>query len=228
MTIRRLAGAIARFAVGVVVLAVVAFAAYEGYAIWRAEVATDEVRSAFLVEPAALRPSDLSPEQMAILLAVEDPAFHEHRGVDVVSPGQGLTTITQAITKFLYFEPFRPGFAKIEQSLIARFVVHRRFTKDEQLTILLNHAYFGGGDGKEVRGFTDGAKSLFGKAFGDLTRDEYIGLIGLLIGPNALRPDRNQAAYDERVARIGRLLAGACQPSGWLDVWYDGCAGAAD
>ena len=54
--------------------------------------------------------------------------------------------------------------------------------------------------------------------------DEYIGLVGLLIAPNALRPDDHPDAYGERVARIRRLLAEECRPTGGFDPWYHGCA----
>ncbi len=38
---------------------------------------------------------DLSPRQLEILLAVEDPNFYSHRGVDFETPGSGWTTITR-------------------------------------------------------------------------------------------------------------------------------------
>ncbi|MHA1549133.1 MAG: hypothetical protein ACTSYE_09385 [Alphaproteobacteria bacterium] len=62
--------------------------------------------------PALRAPAHLTDNQRAILLAVEDPAFDHHNGLDFSQPGQGMTTITQAITKFLYFDPFKPGLAR--------------------------------------------------------------------------------------------------------------------
>lgn len=44
----------------------------------------------------------LSPEQWKLLLAIEDPAFYNHRGVDLSTPGAGMTTITQGLVKLLY------------------------------------------------------------------------------------------------------------------------------
>ncbi len=127
-------------------------AAYEAYAVWRADQRTEATLSRFLSGRPELEPSDLSSEQGNILVTVEDPSFYLHHGVDFSAPGQGLTTIAQAITKFLYFDRFKPGFAKLEQSLIARFVVSRRLTRDQQLTIFLNHSYFGEGEGEPIRG----------------------------------------------------------------------------
>ncbi len=134
---------ILRGALVALVVAIGILTAYEAYAVWRAESRTDEILAAALSKPQKISVAQLSAEQMDILLKVEDPAFFEHSGVDVSSPGQGMTTITQGLVKFLYFDPFRPGFAKIEQSLIAWLVLNRHLTKDQQLALFLNQAYFG-------------------------------------------------------------------------------------
>lgn len=47
--------------------------------------------------------TDLTAERKAMLLAVEDPAFMRHHGVDLATPGAGMTTITQGLVKILYF-----------------------------------------------------------------------------------------------------------------------------
>jgi hypothetical protein len=52
----------------------------------------------------------------------------------------------------------------------------------------------------------------------------YIGLVAMLIGPNALTPGRHADAHRERVERIKRLVSGACEPAGVFDPWYEGCA----
>ena len=135
-----------------------------------------------------------------------------------------MTTITQALTKFLYFRKFEKGFAKIEQSLIARFVLDRHLTKDQQLTLFLNQANFGEEDGKAIRGFEEASRVYFGKPFVELRSDEYLGLVGMLIGPNDVRPDKHPDAYQERVTRIKKLLAGKCKPTGVFDPYYTACA----
>ncbi|MGI9408228.1 MAG: biosynthetic peptidoglycan transglycosylase [Hyphomicrobiaceae bacterium] len=207
-------------------LFVVLVMAYEAYAVWRAENRTATVLSEALSQPQSINLAQLTPRQKEILLKVEDPGFYDHKGIDLRSPGQGMTTITQGLVKFLYFENFKPGFAKIEQSLIARFVLNRHLPKDQQLTLVLNQAYFGHRDGKAVRGFADASRAYFGKPFEILNEEEYIGLIGMLIGPNKFRPDTYPQAHSERVGRIKRLLAGKCRPAGVFDPWYRNCAGA--
>lgn len=69
--------------------------------------------------------ADLSSERRTMLLAVEDPSFMHHHGVDLATPGAGMTTITQGLVKLLYFpDGFRPGIAKIRQTLIAQYALN--------------------------------------------------------------------------------------------------------
>lgn len=208
-----------------VVCAVVGIVIYETYAVWDAERRTEAVLETWLSKPQPVSLGDLSPEQKRILLAVEDPGFYGHKGVDFGTPGQGMTTITQALVKFLYFDAFKPGFAKIEQTLIARFVLNRHLSKDQQLTLFINHAYLGQADGRQILGFADGAMTYFNKPFGKLESKEFIGLVAMLIGPNAIRPDK-PVPYNARVARIVALLAGQCKPSGIFDATYEECTSA--
>ena len=215
---------IMRSAGRVLAVAVLAIVAWEGYCVWRAEAHTARILAAVLARPQPVSLDVLSAERRAILLKVEDPGFYSHSGIDLSSPGQGMTTITQALVKLLYFDPFQPGFAKIEQSLIARFVLDRHLGKDQQLALFVNQAYFGEAAGQPVRGFDAASRAYFGKPFGELDNDEFIGLVGMLITPNLLRPDTHHAEYLERVARIKSLLAGRCQPRHLLDVRYEACA----
>ncbi|MBN8553581.1 MAG: hypothetical protein J0L52_11895 [Caulobacterales bacterium] len=52
-----------------------------------------------------------------------------------------------------------------------------------------------------------------------------LGLVSAgLIAPGRYRLAETDPALDERLRRIDRLLAGACEPMGLRDVWLDGCA----
>jgi membrane peptidoglycan carboxypeptidase len=160
--------------------------------------------------------TDLSPRQREILLKVEDPAFYRHHGVDLTTPGAGLTTITQALVKVLYFEKFQPGVAKIRQTLIAYYALDPLVGKDEQLRLFINLI----GLGEGTRGFAEGARHYFGKEFKGLTDDEFTALVAMIVAPQNFNlrqhPERNQ----ERVARIKRLVAGQYQPKGLCDQYY--------
>lgn len=199
----------------------VLFATYEAYALARARAHTPAV----LVRAGQgeLRLDDLSPARLHALLAVEDPGFARHHGIDFTTPGQGMTTLTQALVKIFYFHHFRPGFAKIEQSLIARFVLDPAMAKPEQVHALLNHANFGTWDGRPVIGFVAAARTYFVRSFAALSDRQFLSLVAMLMAPNRLDPLRHPAANAERVRRIERLLAGRCRPDGLNDVAYRRC-----
>ncbi len=182
---------------------------------------TPEILARVAERPLAL---DSVPRQrIDMLLAVEDPRFYAHAGVDAASPGQGMTSLTQALVKRLYFENFQPGLAKIEQSLIARFVLTPAMSKDDQIEVFLNYASFGGHRGRPVTGFADAARTFYGREFADLTEDQYLSLIAMLLGPRAYHVLREPEANAERVRRIRRMLAGECAPQDLRDVDYEAC-----
>lgn len=206
----------------VVLLLVLGLAAYQGAAVLRAQARTPDVLQRAWAQAGPPISRELQVSWIEALLRVEDPGFRMHRGVDFSTPGQGWTTITQALAKRLYFDSFTLGFAKIEQSLIARFVLDPAISKDEQLDLFLSHAYFGHVDGRPVIGFRNAAQVYHGKALGELNREEFLALVAMLPAPNDLRP--GTAASAERLARIERLLDNACAPRDWRDVWLDDCA----
>ncbi len=212
------------YAIGGAVLAVVVLAGWVLSVVRSASAATPEVVAAALAE-APIRVSDLTPRQRDILLKVEDPAFYEHRGVDLTTAGAGFTTITQGDVKLLYFpEGFRPGIAKIRQTLIAWLVFDRLVSKDDQLRIYLNRAYLGSVDGQVVHGFDQAARLYFGVPFSGLTEEQYISLVAMLPSPKNLGVRSEPARNAERSRRIRKLVDGQCRPAGMRDVYLDGCA----
>lgn len=120
----------------------------------------------------------------------------------------------------MYFKKFEPGFAKLEQTLIARFVLNRYFSKQEQLTILFNYAYLGHVNGKGVRGFEAAAQVYFKRPFDELNFDQYLALVAMLISPNNLSVSQFPKQNALRVARIKEVLAGTYVPTSLTDVYY--------
>lgn len=163
-----------------------------------------------------LSPQDLTPRQLEILLKVEDPDFFHHGGVDLRTPGAGITTLTQGLVKQLYFEKFEPGLAKLKQTLIAAYALDPLMPKEEQLRLFLNTAYLGHG----TRGFEAAARHYFGKSFKALDEDQYIALVAMVIAPEVFDLQRHPARNAERVARIKQVVSGAYRPRGLLDVYY--------
>lgn len=205
------------FGVLVVIVSYSTFVMIDGYVRTPALVAARMAA----VEP-ALAADQLSAEYLHILLTVEDPEFFSHPGVDLSTPGAGLTTITQALAKDLYFEQFRPGIAKVKQSLLA-LVLNLRVDKWTQLDLFINTVYLGNDSSRSVEGFPAAARVYFNKEFSALTREEYIALVAMIIGPNALSVSHHPEKNAERVRRIERLLRGDCKPAGLNDVYYEQC-----
>ncbi|HEX4693036.1 transglycosylase domain-containing protein [Sphingomonas sp.] len=201
---------------------IVCLAAYETFAVFRARGRTAAALASVKARPLSL--AAFGGRRIAMMLKVEDPSFFQHHGVDFSTPGQGKTTLTEGLVKFLYFDHFKPGFAKIEQTLIARFVLDPAVSKREQLEIAINYASFGTQRGREVRGFTDAARVFYGKPYARLSDHEFLSLVAMLMGPNVLDPIRHPKENADRVARIEKLLAGRCAPQGVSDNAYPACA----
>lgn len=204
-----------------VATALVALIGYEVFAVARARAHTAAALAEVAARPVRLK--DIDPRRLDMLLKVDDPGFYRHHGVDFSAPGR-MTTITQALVKHMYFKHFHSGFAKIEQDLIARFVLDPAMSKADQLEVFLNYSPLGHVDGREVIGFGDAARAYYGRDLGALTDRQFLSLVAMLKAPDALDPRRHAAANAERVDRIERLLAGACKPRGLFDTDYPDCA----
>ena len=162
-----------------------------------------------------------------MLLAVEDPAFDAHVGVDFTTPGAGITTITQSLAKRMGFDEYRPGLAKIRQTGYA-LGLERRLTKPQILALFLDTAEMGRGpDGDWITGFFAASEAHFGAGPAEIEEAAFLSLVAVLIAPGTLSISPPNPALTERLARIEALLAGVCVPSGHDDVWLEGCAGGA-
>ena len=165
----------------------------------------------------------LPADRVDQLLRVEDPTFRTNRGIDLSTPGAGMTTLSQGLGKIIFFNNFEPGFAKGELMALTRFALYPKVGKDKVLKAFLASAYFGTHRGRDVIGFADGARIWFGKPLARLSDDEYLGLVAMLMAPDRLKPGRDDAGRADRVDRIKRLLAGQCRPTGRRDVKLEGC-----
>jgi membrane carboxypeptidase/penicillin-binding protein PbpC len=199
--------------------------AYGIYLGWR--IATERSRVSARVDAiiAAADPADvtLSPRRTAMLLRVEDPTFWTNKGLDFSTPGASMTTLSQSLGKRIFFDRFKPGFAKGELIALTRFSLYPKVDKSRTLQAFLATAYFGRHDGRSVIGIGGAARAWYGKTPAALTDREFLSVIAILPSPNTLNPHDNRAANADRVVRIEQLLAGRCQPQGFRDVMLVGC-----
>ncbi len=211
-----------KLSITIIVIALLGLFSYEAVIVYKATISAKEVFFKY-VKPDfnPIHLVDIPEKRLQALLKVQDPNFYNHNGLDFKTPGAGLTTITQAIVKFVYFDNFRAGFMKIEQSLIAWLAVNPMISKNDQLTVFINNAYLGTLDNKSIMGFEMAAKRYFGKTFMQLSDEEYLSLVAMLIAPDGYsiknHPEKNRA----RVERIKRLLSGEYKPYGLQDLYYN-------
>jgi len=164
----------------------------------------------------------LRPEQLRVLLLVQDPGFYEHSGVDFSTPGAGYTTLTQSLSKRLAFEEFLPGIRKIRQTGYA-LGLDSVMSKDLQIALFLETAEMGNSDQGWVTGFHNASQVFFGAPVNEITDREFYTLVAVLIAPGQLGIQWPDEKLEERIRRISRLVAGECQPLNFGDVWIEGC-----
>jgi membrane carboxypeptidase/penicillin-binding protein len=154
-------------------------------------------------------------------LKVQDPNFYHHKGYDFETPGAGVTSLSQGLVKFYYFDEFKPGLAKIKQTLIARFAFDALTPKDTILKLFINKVYLGQGNGKPIYGFEGGANFYFNKNFTALNWDEYLSLIAMIRAPLTFHYLNEREANNLRVKRIKKFLSGEYVPVDNSDWLYD-------
>jgi len=210
-----------KFFVKLMLIGLIALLSYEAFAVIQARSKTQEIFSSILEsDKIKIKLQDLSTKRKKSLLAVQDPKFYEHSGYDFTTPGAGVTTITQAMTKYLYFNKFTKGFKKIEQTLIAWLAITPMVTKDEQLTVFINTAYLGTVDGKDVRGFAEASRVYYKKPFNELTETEYLSIVAMLIAPKTFSIKNHSERNSKRVELIKKLIKGEYMPTQNNDIFY--------
>ncbi len=139
---------------------------------------------------------DISPFFTKAILAVEDARFYHHSGIDrrglmralwinlrKKRITQGGSTITQQLSKNLFFSFERNWVRKIKELLIA-FQLEVTFNKDQILEAYCNQIYFGSG----AYGVEEAARVYFRKRARDLTLLQAALLASLPNSPNNANP----------------------------------------
>jgi hypothetical protein len=168
-------------------------------------------------------PEDLGAERLRQLIVVQDPGYMHHAGIDLTTDGAGLTTVSQSLSKRLGFDEFRPGIGKIRQTGFA-FGLESQLTKEQILALWLDTVEMGRGPDGWMTGFFQASRTIYSQAPAELSDQEYLRLLAVLIAPGKYRLLEGGRSLDDRVSRIARLISGSCRPEGQRDVWLDGCA----
>jgi len=155
---------------------------------------------------------DISPHFVKAIVAVEDKNFYKHRGIDHIAQlralyinlkerriVQGASTLTQQLSKNLFFSFKRGWTRKFKETLIA-IQLESTFSKDEILSAYSNQVYFGSG----AYGVEEAAQVYFGKRARDLTLLQAAMLAGLPNSPHTANPFKN---YERAMKRAEHVLS---------------------
>ncbi|HVH32834.1 MAG TPA: transglycosylase domain-containing protein, partial [Tahibacter sp.] len=163
-------------------------------------------------------PDTVSPLYLDALLTYEDRWFRRHPGINPLALARavaqrlrygrtvsGGSTLTMQVARIL--DPHsRSALGKLKQVLRA-LQLEAHLSKDEILTLYLNHAPFGG----TIQGVEAASWAYLGKPSSRLSHAEAALLAVLPQAPSRLRPDRNAAAAQryrdkllDRMRELGR------------------------
>ncbi|WP_316899659.1 PBP1A family penicillin-binding protein [Pseudodesulfovibrio indicus] len=159
-------------------------------------------------------------------LAAEDASFYQHDGVDMTAivrafkanlmagrTKQGGSTITQQVIKHLLLTSERSYERKLKEAILA-FRLENYLTKEEILTIYLNHIFLGA----HSYGVEAASRTYFAKHAKDLTIAQAAMLAGLPQAPSRYNPYQN---YDYARQRQEYVL-GQMRGLGWItDAQYE-------
>jgi 1A family penicillin-binding protein len=142
----------------------------------------------------------IPPALQHATIATEDGSFSQNPGVDVrgmlralwsnVQEGAvvaGGSTITQQLVRNVILDPHLAQQRTLERKLremVLALKLTRHYTKDDILTLYLNHIYYGG----MSYGVEAAAHHYFGRSVGDLDLAECALLAGLPQAPSAYNP----------------------------------------
>ncbi len=167
----------------------------------------DEVVGKFLLDNRIPISYEKIPKPLVqAFLAAEDAEFFQHKGVDYrgivramlknLIAGrivQGGSTITQQVTKTFFLTPKRSFLRKLKEVAYA-FGLERNLTKEEILSLYLNHIYLGNG----AYGIEAASESYFNKRVEQLNLPEIALLAGLAKAPSRYSPVNNLTRARER------------------------------
>jgi len=157
----------------------------------------------------------ISPDFQKAVIAVEDSNFYRRYAIDHLSfiraiyiniknrkIVQGASTITQQLSKNLFFSFEKRWSRKLKELLIA-LQMEAEYSKDEILEAYCNQIYFGNG----IYGVEKASRFYFGKTANKITLMQSALLAGIPKSPNAYNPYSNYGLSLKRARFVlGRMI----------------------
>lgn len=158
---------------------------------------------------------DLPENLINATIAVEDHRFWEHGSVDIVSIGRALfsnlkageaveggSTITQQVSKNLYFMSDKYNRDRKIAELIMSSKLEKNYSKQEIFELYVNTIYYGNG----YYGIKAAAKGYFNKEPKDLNISECTLLAGVPNAPSKYAPTVDIELCKSRQAKVIRSM----------------------
>lgn len=167
--------------------------------------------------------NQVSTDFIKAILAVEDHRFWEHQGVDKLRtlkalwvtlfvPGrvEGASTITQQLSKNLFFS-FKRSYLRKFRELMVALQIESQYSKREILEAYINQIAMGVG----ANGIEQASRTFFGKPAFELSLAESALLAGLPKSPTGYNPylHHDRAKDRQRVVLSRMLAAGYITPA---------------
>lgn len=159
----------------------------------------------------------ISDQLEQAVIATEDRTFYENSGINfkrtslallTLGRSGGGSTITQQLAKNAYLTQDQTVKRKAREFFLA-LELTKKYSKDDILTMYLNHAYFGNG----VWGVEDASQKYFGVSAAELSLDEAATLAGMLKGPELYNPYHSL----EEATNRRNIVLGSMVDAGFLD-----------
>lgn len=161
---------------------------------------------------------EIPPQLVDAVVAIEDRRFFTHHGIDIRSivraavnnvrnrkKLQGGSTITQQLAKNLFLTHRRTMSRKILEAFLALYL-DVRYSKQDILTLYLNHIYLGQDGFFSVAGVKSAAQFYFNKEVKNLSLDECALLAGLIRSPYRYNPNQNPKRAKERRDTVLKVM----------------------
>ncbi len=175
-----------------------------------------EVFATFALERRVLMTEDEIPPLLSnAVIAIEDPRFHRHGGVDALAVVraqlanlrageivEGASTVTMQLARGLFLTREQTWGRKVEEAFLA-VEIEKRYTKDQILTLYMNLVNLGHGN----YGMKAAARYYFNKEVGELTLPEAATLAGICKSPSRFSPyDRPDLVRARRDRVLDQML----------------------
>ena len=155
--------------------------------------------------------SEIPPQLVKAVTAIEDRRFFDHGGVDYYSMAGwvwhdlrgdrrwtgGGSTLTMQLARGLFLSPERRLKRKVIEILIT-FQLEHRFSKQQIFEMYANQINLGHRGSYDINGFGEAAQAFFGKDLKQLDLADSALLAGMIQSPSRLSPYRHAERAMER------------------------------